>query len=80
MPADRIKFLDNEVLIGNRAIAFPDLVKQAYLGRISLSSTGFYRTPEIHWDAKRATGRPFYLLLLRRGLRRGHRRHADRRE
>jgi xanthine dehydrogenase large subunit len=60
VPADRIKFLDNQVLIGNRAIAFPDLVKQAYLGRISLSSTGFYRTPEIHWDAKRATGRPFF--------------------
>jgi xanthine dehydrogenase large subunit len=60
VPADRIKFLDNQVLIGNRAIPFPDLVKQAYLGRISLSSTGFYRTPDIHWDAKRATGRPFY--------------------
>jgi xanthine dehydrogenase large subunit len=60
VPAERIKFLDNQVLIGNRAIPFPDLVKQAYLGRISLSSTGFYRTPDIHWDAKRATGRPFY--------------------
>jgi xanthine dehydrogenase large subunit len=60
VPADRIKFLDNQVLIGNRAIPFPDLVKQAYLGRISLSSTGFYRTPDIHWDAKKATGRPFY--------------------
>jgi xanthine dehydrogenase large subunit len=60
VPADRIKFLDNRVLIGNRAIPFPDLVKQAYLGRISLSSTGFYRTPDIHWDAKKATGRPFY--------------------
>jgi xanthine dehydrogenase large subunit len=60
VPADRITFIDNEVLIGNRAIPFPDLVKQAYFGRISLSSTGFYRTPDIHWDAKRATGRPFY--------------------
>jgi xanthine dehydrogenase large subunit len=60
VPADRIKFLDNEVLIGNRAIPFPDLVKQAYFGRVSLSSTGFYRTPDIHWDAKRATGRPFF--------------------
>src|SRR5258706_11597969 len=45
VPADRIKFLDNQVLIGNRAIPFPDLVQQAYLGRISLSSTRFYRTP-----------------------------------
>ena len=60
VPADRITFIDNQVLIGNRAVPFPDLVKQAYFGRISLSSTGFYRTPKIHWDAKRATGRPFY--------------------
>jgi xanthine dehydrogenase large subunit len=60
VPADRIAFRDNHVLVGNQAIPFPDLVKQAYLGRISLSSTGFYRTPDIHWDAKKATGRPFY--------------------
>src|SRR5204863_9038159 len=50
----------NQVLVGNRAIAFPDLVKQAYLGRVSLSSTGFYRTPDIHWDQAKAMGRPFY--------------------
>jgi xanthine dehydrogenase large subunit len=60
VPADRIVFRDNSVLVGNQAIPFPDLVKQAYLARISLSSTGFYRTPDIHWDAKNATGRPFY--------------------
>jgi xanthine dehydrogenase large subunit len=60
VPADRIKFLDNQVLISNWSISFPDLVKEAYLARISLSSTGFYKTPDIHWDAKRATGRPFF--------------------
>ena len=27
---------------------------------MSLSSTGFYRTPKIHWDRDKATGRPFY--------------------
>ncbi len=60
VPADRIAFVDNEVVISNWAIPFPDLVKEAYLARISLSSTGFYKTPDIHWDAKNATGRPFY--------------------
>ncbi|MGA2128647.1 MAG: molybdopterin cofactor-binding domain-containing protein, partial [Xanthobacteraceae bacterium] len=60
VPPEQIAFRDNQVLIGNRAISFPDLVKQAYLARISLSSTGFYRTPDIHWDAARATGRPFF--------------------
>jgi xanthine dehydrogenase large subunit len=60
VPADLVTLRDNQVMLGNQSIAFPDLVKQAYLARISLSSTGFYRTPDIHWDAKRATGRPFY--------------------
>src|SRR6266478_4565061 len=43
VPADLITFRDNQVLLGNQSIPFPDLIKQAYLGRISLSSTGFYR-------------------------------------
>jgi xanthine dehydrogenase large subunit len=60
VPADRITFVDNQVVISNWTISFPDLVNAAYLARVSLSSTGFYRTPDIHWDAKNATGRPFY--------------------
>src|SRR5262249_13734631 len=60
VPADLVTFRDNQVLVGNQSMPFPDLIRQAYLGRISLSSTGFYRTPDIHWDAKKATGRPFY--------------------
>ena len=58
--ADQIEFRDNRVFIGNRSVPFPDLIKQAYFARISLSSTGFYRTPKIHWDAKAGQGRPFY--------------------
>jgi xanthine dehydrogenase large subunit len=27
---------------------------------VSLSATGFYRTPKIHWDRDKAMGRPFY--------------------
>ena len=57
---ERIAFRDNTVVIGNAAVPFPDLVKQAYLARVSLSSTGYYRTPDIHWDQARATGRPFF--------------------
>src|SRR6185295_10896668 len=56
----QIEFRDNRVFIGNRSVPFSDLVKQAYFARISLSSTGFYRTPKIHWDAKAGQGRPFY--------------------
>ena len=34
-------------------------MKQAWLGRVSLSATGYYRTPKIHYDRETASGRPF---------------------
>jgi xanthine dehydrogenase large subunit len=57
---ERIAFRENQVFVNNTAMPFADLVKQAYLARISLSSTGFYRTPKIHWDAATGKGRPFF--------------------
>ncbi len=41
-------------------IGFDEVVQQTYSERISLSATGFYRTPNIFWDAKLSKGRPFY--------------------
>ncbi|GAB4336989.1 MAG: xanthine dehydrogenase molybdopterin binding subunit [Leptolyngbyaceae cyanobacterium] len=41
-------------------IGFEAVVQQAYSDRISLSATGYYRTPHIHWDAVAGKGRPFY--------------------
>ncbi len=55
-----ISFHDNKVFAGNQVVTFAQLAKEAYLARISLSSTGFYRTPKIHWDAAQATGHPFF--------------------
>ncbi|WP_373085216.1 xanthine dehydrogenase molybdopterin binding subunit [Sneathiella sp.] len=55
-----IHFLPNRVRIGATEITFTELVQQAYLNRISLSATGYYRTPKIHYDAETLTGRPFY--------------------
>ncbi len=55
-----ISFRDNHVLIGNRRVRFAQLIREAYLARVSLSSTGFYRTPNIHWDPAKASGRPFF--------------------
>ena len=40
--------------------SFPELIYHAYMNRISLSATGFYATPDIHWDRESAHGRPFY--------------------
>ncbi len=44
----------------SRRVTFTDVVQQAYNERISLSATGYYRTPEIFWDANTNTGKPFY--------------------
>ena len=53
-------FLPGRVRVGNQEILFRELVWQAYMARVSLSSTGFYKTPKIHWDRARGRGRPFY--------------------
>ncbi|MEM1365919.1 MAG: xanthine dehydrogenase molybdopterin binding subunit [Pseudomonadota bacterium] len=51
---------NGNVLLGSKTIPFAQFVDQAYLARIQLSATGFYKTPEIHWDREKGTGRPFF--------------------
>ncbi len=55
-----VEFLPGRVRIGNQEVPFKDLVKQAHMGRVSLSATGYYRTPKIHYDRETASGRPFF--------------------
>ena len=43
-----------------RSMPLAELARRAYIGRVSLSAQGFYRTPDIHWDAAAFRGRPFY--------------------
>ena len=57
--AAEIKFVDNHVRVGETEISFAELAEQAWLGRIPLSATGFYRTPKIHYDPQTSSGRPF---------------------
>ncbi len=57
---DQVVFEANRVRIGNTEKAFSELVGEAYLARISLSSTGFYATPGIAYDRATASGTPFY--------------------
>lgn len=42
------------------SMSFSQLAERAYLERISLSATGYYRTPKIHYDRSKAKGRPFF--------------------
>tara|TARA_B100000029_G_scaffold297353_1_gene290539 strand:+ start:1093 stop:3372 length:2280 start_codon:yes stop_codon:yes gene_type:complete len=54
-----IKYENNYVYFGKNKITFKKLVSLAYLNRISLSSSGFYKTPKINVDKKTLKGRPF---------------------
>lgn len=53
-------FRDGGVAIGGDVITFAEAANLCWQGRISLSSTGYYATPDIHWDPQKGTGRPFY--------------------
>jgi xanthine dehydrogenase large subunit len=44
----------------HRKISFNELVQAAYVKQVSLSSTGFYRTPDIYFDREKGQGNPFY--------------------
>jgi xanthine dehydrogenase molybdopterin binding subunit/xanthine dehydrogenase small subunit len=41
-------------------IPFAELARKSYLSRVSLSSTGYYCTPGIHWDRAAGSGKPFH--------------------
>ena len=60
VPPDHVSWTAEGITAGDRHWTFAELAKEAYLARISLSSTGYYRTPKIHWNRKAARGRPFY--------------------
>ncbi|OZA32076.1 MAG: xanthine dehydrogenase molybdopterin binding subunit [Novosphingobium sp. 17-62-9] len=55
-----VQFTPDGVIAGDTCLTFAEAARKAWLGRISLSSTGFYATPEIEYDRSRHKGRPFY--------------------
>ncbi len=57
---EQVCFTPAGVRAGGKLIDFAELTNQAYLARISLSSTGYYRTPRIDYDPNTLTGRPFF--------------------
>lgn len=61
---DAIQFEAGRVSWDGGSLSFAELSEQAYMARISLSATGFYKTPEIFYDRSKASGRPFYYFAL----------------
>ena len=59
-PIETVVFADNHVTIGNDHLSFADAANLCWQGRVSLSSTGYYATPDIHWDPIKGKGEPFY--------------------
>lgn len=60
VPDDEIKFEHEQVRVKDKVLRFEHVAKQAWLARVSLSATGFYKTPKIYYDRETASGRPFY--------------------
>ncbi len=63
--ADSIQFADDRITVSSKqaepvVYTWPELAKAAYTDRIQLSATGYYRTPQIHYDRAAAKGQPFY--------------------
>jgi len=62
-PAESVCFADGRVFLSGdaeRGRPFAEVVQAAYNARISLSATGYYRTPGLSWDPKQGRGHPFY--------------------
>ena len=60
--ADQVEFVNGEARVQGTALAvsFAQVCGKAYTERISLSSTGYYKTPDVKWDWTKAEGRPFH--------------------
>src|SRR5690606_19037219 len=59
---DDVRFVGGRVTgIGfhDPALAFADVVADAYAQRVPLFAAGFYRTDGLHWDSARMQGEPF---------------------
>ncbi|WP_319783184.1 xanthine dehydrogenase molybdopterin binding subunit [Oceanisphaera sp. IT1-181] len=57
---EEVIFKNNLVQIRHQMLSFPEFIQLAYFNQISLSSTGFYRTPKIFYDHATGSGSPFY--------------------
>jgi xanthine dehydrogenase large subunit len=55
-----VEFRDNRVYAATDSLSFTELVQLAWAQRVSLSATGFYKTPRINYDRDTFTGRPFF--------------------
>lgn len=58
--AEKVLFSGQYVCLDEHRLSFVELIQQAYIARISLSASGFYKTPKIHYNRDKGVGRPFF--------------------
>lgn len=56
----KVHFEAGKVFVGGEELSFAEAAQSAYEAQVSLSATGFYKTPKLGWDRVRGEGRPFY--------------------
>ncbi len=59
-PAAQIVFANDQITVGEQTLSIAQGAKSAWLARVQLSASGFYKTPKIHYCRETARGRPFY--------------------
>ena len=57
--ATEISVAEGQVTAPGLSLTWQEMIASAYEARISLSATGFYKTPDIAWDRIKGAGRPF---------------------
>ena len=55
-----VRFEAGQVIAGDVTMPFAQAAMLAYTNRVSLSATGFYKTPDLSWDRIKGQGRPFF--------------------
>jgi xanthine dehydrogenase large subunit len=61
VPVEQVRFESDRVFWSDTdSISFAEAAQLAYVNRVSLSATGYYRTPKIWYDREQAKGRPFF--------------------
>ncbi|SFR14396.1 xanthine dehydrogenase molybdopterin binding subunit [Poseidonocella sedimentorum] len=58
--ASAVRFDEDEVHVGGASYSFEEVAQLAYESRVSLSATGYYRTPKLQWNRIEGAGRPFF--------------------
>ncbi|WP_439122349.1 xanthine dehydrogenase molybdopterin binding subunit [Marivita sp.] len=58
--AHDVVFAEGNVTVQGETYSFAQVAQLTYEARISLSATGYYRTPKLSWDRIKGQGRPFF--------------------